>query len=481
MTTPFSVTDLLTPFAPGPLDTQISSFNSPRCFSTLELLDCPPGGYGGARYPPVPHAAYATSHDMSYDSRNVAAHATYGPTSWYNPAVSGASPFAFSRLMGGSGNVASLSACGVGDNKAMHFPLSHRRKRRILFTQAQVYELERRFKQQKYLSAPEIEQLAGLIHLTPTQVKIWFQNHRYKMKRAAKEKSMTENNSQSSASVRRVSVPVLVKDGKPCSSSSDSPEPSSISDSKSSSVLHSTSSSVLHSTSSAPQLSNHFQHHTSASSTTDVGGVGGNNDGGATHSHNNQQHAGHHHHLHSTHHHHQQHHGAVNQHQMISQPPPLTPLSQLPQHQPIQDNSTNSTVGDNLSLMDTDGGDSAGGAEGGAAGGLHHSTAHQMSGYGSPAVHSGASSEVGGGGGTGTPDCPSPMLLAPQNSASSLPHHITAGLGGLGLGIGDYSRMTPPVHPMVTPPPPHHMVTPPHTPHNPQASMYYFPLQGRNW
>ncbi|KAA0195680.1 hypothetical protein HAZT_HAZT003970 [Hyalella azteca] len=301
--------------------------------------------------------------------------------------------------MGGSGNVASLSACGVGDNKAMHFPLSHRRKRRILFTQAQVYELERRFKQQKYLSAPEIEQLAGLIHLTPTQVKIWFQNHRYKMKRAAKEKSMTENNSQSSASVRRVSVPVLVKDGKPCSSSSDSPEPSSISDSKSSSVLHSTSSSVLHSTSSAPQLSNHFQHHTSASSTTD-------------------------------------------------------------------DNSTNSTVGDNLSLMDTDGGDSAGGAEGGAAGGLHHSTAHQMSGYGSPAVHS---------------DCPSPMLLAPQNSASSLPHHITAGLGGLGLGIGDYSRMTPPVHPMVTPPPPHHMVTPPHTPHNPQASMYYFPLQGRNW
>ena len=36
----------------------------------------------------------------------------------------------------------------------------------------QVYELERRFKQQKYLSAPEREHLAGLIHLTPTQVRI---------------------------------------------------------------------------------------------------------------------------------------------------------------------------------------------------------------------------------------------------------------------------------------------------------------------
>lgn len=34
----------------------------------------------------------------------------------------------------------------------------------------QVYELERRFKQQKYLSAPEREHLASLIHLTPTQV-----------------------------------------------------------------------------------------------------------------------------------------------------------------------------------------------------------------------------------------------------------------------------------------------------------------------
>ena len=33
-----------------------------------------------------------------------------------------------------------------------------------------MYELERRFKQQKYLSAPEREHLASLIHLSPTQV-----------------------------------------------------------------------------------------------------------------------------------------------------------------------------------------------------------------------------------------------------------------------------------------------------------------------
>lgn len=38
------------------------------------------------------------------------------------------------------------------------------------FPSLQVYELERRFKQQKYLSAPEREHLASVIHLTPTQV-----------------------------------------------------------------------------------------------------------------------------------------------------------------------------------------------------------------------------------------------------------------------------------------------------------------------
>ncbi|KAL3308495.1 NK2 homeobox 8 [Cichlidogyrus casuarinus] len=64
------------------------------------------------------------------------------------------------------------------------YELVRRRKRRVLFTKKQTLELERRFRNQRYLSAPEREQLASSINLTPTQVKIWFQNHRYKMKRA---------------------------------------------------------------------------------------------------------------------------------------------------------------------------------------------------------------------------------------------------------------------------------------------------------
>jgi len=48
-----------------------------------------------------------------------------------------------------------------------------RRKRRILFTQTQIYELERHFRRQRYLSAPEREHLASVVGLSPTQVGLW--------------------------------------------------------------------------------------------------------------------------------------------------------------------------------------------------------------------------------------------------------------------------------------------------------------------
>ncbi|XP_001600859.1 homeobox protein Nkx-2.5-like [Nasonia vitripennis] len=91
-----------------------------------------------------------------------------------------------------------------------------KRKPRVLFSQTQVYELEQRFKQQRYLSAPEREMLAQSLKLTSTQVKIWFQNRRYKNKRARledAEKVQTQN--LKNQSLKKIPVPVLIKDGKP--------------------------------------------------------------------------------------------------------------------------------------------------------------------------------------------------------------------------------------------------------------------------
>lgn len=102
-------------------------------------------------------------------------------------------------------------------------PQGRKRKRRILFTKSQTYELERRFRQQRYLSAPEREHLASLINLTPTQVKIWFQNHRYKTKKLYREKGLPGSLESPYVSpvtplgslapaLRRLTVPLLVRE-----------------------------------------------------------------------------------------------------------------------------------------------------------------------------------------------------------------------------------------------------------------------------
>ncbi|CAH1730170.1 unnamed protein product [Chironomus riparius] len=99
--------------------------------------------------------------------------------------------------------VTSSSSCGKsGKSKS-------KRKPRILFSQSQVVELERRFKIQKYLSAPERETLASNLNLTPTQIKIWFQNRRYKSKRLQIEcgiQTVSSGNSKSKDLIKNTST-----------------------------------------------------------------------------------------------------------------------------------------------------------------------------------------------------------------------------------------------------------------------------------
>uniref|UniRef100_A0AC35UEK3 Homeobox domain-containing protein n=1 Tax=Rhabditophanes sp. KR3021 TaxID=114890 RepID=A0AC35UEK3_9BILA len=81
-----------------------------------------------------------------------------------------------------------------------------KRKRRVLFTKNQTYELERKFNSTRYLNALEREELARIIKLTPTQVKIWFQNRRYKTKKAENEKKINNNSILSSSVVNNANT-----------------------------------------------------------------------------------------------------------------------------------------------------------------------------------------------------------------------------------------------------------------------------------
>ncbi|XP_068608497.1 NK2 transcription factor related, locus 9 [Brachionichthys hirsutus] len=122
------------------------------------------------------------------------------------------------RSPGTSSDEASLEASPDStkpDDASLDLEPKKIKKRRVLFSKAQTLELERRFRQQRYLSGPEREQLARLLSLTPTQVKIWFQNHRYKMKRGRVDGVLHDLEIPPPPVLRRVVVPILVRDGKP--------------------------------------------------------------------------------------------------------------------------------------------------------------------------------------------------------------------------------------------------------------------------
>lgn len=85
---------------------------------------------------------------------------------------------------------------------------TRKKRSRAAFSHAQVFELERRFAQQRYLSGPERAELAKSLRLTETQVKIWFQNRRYKTKR----KQIQQHEAALLSATKRVPVQVLVRE-----------------------------------------------------------------------------------------------------------------------------------------------------------------------------------------------------------------------------------------------------------------------------
>ncbi|XP_019333534.2 homeobox protein Nkx-3.2 isoform X1 [Alligator mississippiensis] len=105
----------------------------------------------------------------------------------------------------GGGKCEKLLSAGEEEAAA---PKPRKKRSRAAFSHAQVFELERRFNHQRYLSGPERADLAASLKLTETQVKIWFQNRRYKTKR----RQMAADLLASAPAAKKVAVKVLVRD-----------------------------------------------------------------------------------------------------------------------------------------------------------------------------------------------------------------------------------------------------------------------------
>jgi len=89
-----------------------------------------------------------------------------------------------------------------------------KKKTRTVFSRSQVFQLESTFDLKRYLSSSERAGLAASLHLTETQVKIWFQNRRNKWKRqlAAELEAVHLSHATAAQQQRMVRVPILYHD-----------------------------------------------------------------------------------------------------------------------------------------------------------------------------------------------------------------------------------------------------------------------------
>lgn len=89
-----------------------------------------------------------------------------------------------------------------------------KKKTRTIFSKRQIFQLESTFDMKRYLSSAERACLASSLQLTETQVKIWFQNRRNKLKRqiSTEMDGAVSDFSENGKAVALGQLPALYKD-----------------------------------------------------------------------------------------------------------------------------------------------------------------------------------------------------------------------------------------------------------------------------